>query len=1748
MKKRLTILLFVCLVLVTLSYAVWKFVFPHDKAIDLDRIESLISEGTIEAAIDGKRVSFIDGNFTSQTVTDSSEAASVLNSASTLFGDSFHADAEDFISQPYDDGEFQANYYRYSPSVNGVRVLGSQIILSADRDSNVDALFSSYVPSIESVDTDAKITPEEAKANAIKFLMAGEAIQAYIDGQIIDNSIAEDAFNAFERSLDVNAELVIYAMDNDDSPLLAYAVEIENSTDEVEFFDSTLYIPDISKTVYIYANGDNCGAVYTEENHYMSVTSDAEISEWVPTTYQLPATYSKYYIRPGHGYDEKVPIRIEQNNDEPALYRLHDPDRNITIYQSQKLGEKKYSFPGEIVVFNWAWQASQESIIAYLNLSKVYDYYHDNLSRNSYDGKESEIRAIVGYGSIKNNAQWVERWPILGGKRIEFGSGGNEKALDTVAHEFTHAVTSSINSLGDKKEPGGLNEAYSDIMGCLIEGKVGASRWEFGEDAGLIKRYMDNPGSTGLFKPGEPTADYPATMTEFRERESQYRKIGGDNGIKYALCNVFDHASYLMMTDSRTGNVSDKQWANLFYQSMFGLTSSAKFLDARRAVIKAAQNLDFTPLQILAIQDAFYEVEIREKTDVKVDFTVSGTIIDQETNSPIQGATVKLSRESDSWIGEISTDANGGFSIQGSYIRYYPESEGNNLFQKLWLGLSSFFGSTNQSAYEHFSDHYTLQIDKDAYQNCTVKIDPSLFPSNTEADIQYSSGTIKLTPAVPNDESSDFVLARRDSSSGLTVEKAAPADIDIALLPEADALNVFLADFDFEFAYDADEYDFTDESVHEQVNILDRVMGSYFLGNEPYEWMEITPVEPDSVQIPSQWTYFVRYKSEDVDWLLRNIFNCSDDAIQNMREASGANPDGHNYYYDGGNYYKPDLGIGGSVYPFIVSAKYDGEFYHLVYDAFSEIDFPSPDSYEGRHYAVLKLKNIDGHNYWSIYQWYKSAPEKFGDVDSYSYKKASDESFWRGNYREAAEILEAGYKNTETLAIKNSLDNLKDFLQNYEDNEYHYDYLTDYYSEYPNLSVPTAVENLMGLSGFYIDAPAQIAFRQRDFYVFSSDGKMILVGGYGGYVDEGEYFIRDVDSDGVTELICNSMSTSSTVFVYRMNNGIIEESSLDYDDVERLLPAGKEAGRRAGISWYDDETKTFYLLWGRHYNDDSADDILEYHDLSPFIFKRLNRNSENVLEDISVTESDSTKTEESKSSPSSLTVANGESGGLTWSLSNSGVLTIHGAGDMPEYDSDSDGVDTPWYDMRKSITALDIKNGVTSIGSYAFFECSSLTSVTLPNSIARIGSCAFRDCTSLKKINIPDSVLNIDGWAFNGCDALKSVVVSDSAVLSETAFDESTVVNYNESWLSVANSELNGEVIRSGKIGVSDDILWSLNDEGVLRISGNGAIENYTFSYIDSIEKVNTPWWENRKDIIYVILEGNLTRIGDYAFYGLIHMARIKIPNSLESIGTGAFAGCGIQNIILPDSITNIGADAFTGCGRLTHISLPKGITSIKASTFYGCGSLSTVVIPDSVTNIGEFAFFACQSLKHIHIPNAVTSIGANAFGSCDSLISIIIPQGVKKIQYGTFWNCYALVSASIPNSVTHIAPYAFSGCYNLNNVIIPDSVVEIDYSAFEYCGFTTLKIPNSITKISNGAFHGCENLNSVTLPDSVTIIEAYAFSWCIHLANINIPDSVTEIGTDAFARCDHLKNVSIPSKAAISEGAFDNTTTVTRR
>ena len=361
------------------------------------------------------------------------------------------------------------------------------------------------------------------------------------------------------------------------------------------------------------------------------------------------------------------------------------------------------------------------------------------------------------------------------------------------------------------------------------------------------------------------------------------------------------------------------------------------------------------------------------------------------------------------------------------------------------------------------------------------------------------------------------------------------------------------------------------------------------------------------------------------------------------------------------------------------------------------------------------------------------------------------------------------------------------------------------------------------------------------------------------------------------------------------------------------------------------------------------------------------------------------------------------------------------------------------------LTSIIIPNSVTSIGDYSFIRCSNLISITIPNSVTSIGGFAFQDCTGLTSVTIGNSVTSINDYAFSYCSGLTSITIPNSVT----------------------------------------------------------SIGEFVFADCSSLTSIKV----ESENTIYDSRE-NCNAIIETTSNELIAACKNTIiPNSVTSIGNGAFLGCsGLTTFTIPNSVTSIGEGAFSYCPDLISIAIPNSVTRIGRAFIY-CPNLTTIkvepgnTIYDSRDNCNGIIETASNELisacKNTIIPNSVTSIGNAAFAGCSDLTSVTIPNSVMTIRDMAFLECSGLTSITIPNNVSSIGGYAFSACTSLTSVTIPNSVTSISQAAFSYCySLSSVIIGNSVTSIGRGVFYGCSILTSVTVlnPTPVTIPEEGTF------------------------------------------------------
>jgi uncharacterized repeat protein (TIGR02543 family) len=341
----------------------------------------------------------------------------------------------------------------------------------------------------------------------------------------------------------------------------------------------------------------------------------------------------------------------------------------------------------------------------------------------------------------------------------------------------------------------------------------------------------------------------------------------------------------------------------------------------------------------------------------------------------------------------------------------------------------------------------------------------------------------------------------------------------------------------------------------------------------------------------------------------------------------------------------------------------------------------------------------------------------------------------------------------------------------------------------------------------------------------------------------------------------------------------------------------------------------------------------------------------------------------------SQVVASGTTGDCTWTLTGTSgnyTLTISGAGAMGDYSSSSN---IPWYSYLNGIKTLDLQQGVTTIGNYAFYECSGLTSVTIPNSVTTIGAGAFYQCSGLTSVTIGNSVISIGHYAFYDCSGL-------------------TTVNFNATNCIFMESSSTGSPFQN------------CSSFTTLNIGNN-------------VETIPANAFSGCIGLTSVTIPNSVTSIGDYAFSGCLGLTSVTIPNSVTSIGEGAFYQCeGLTSVTILNSVTTIGALAFSGCLGLTSVTIPNSVTSIGAGAFEYCDGLTSVTIPNSVTSIGEGAFAGCSGLTELRIKaQTPPALGNNlVFWNVPATIPVHVPCGkASAYQSASGWSNFSNYTDDLP-------------------------------------------------------------------------------------------------------------------------------------
>ena len=354
--------------------------------------------------------------------------------------------------------------------------------------------------------------------------------------------------------------------------------------------------------------------------------------------------------------------------------------------------------------------------------------------------------------------------------------------------------------------------------------------------------------------------------------------------------------------------------------------------------------------------------------------------------------------------------------------------------------------------------------------------------------------------------------------------------------------------------------------------------------------------------------------------------------------------------------------------------------------------------------------------------------------------------------------------------------------------------------------------------------------------------------------------------------------------------------------------------------------------------------------------------------------------------------ATGNESGVTWSLDDSGNLTISGAGAMADYTYPSE---VPWNSQVSTIKKVIIENGVTSIGVYAFYDCKALENITIPSSVTSIGKTSFNSCYALTDITIPSSVTSIGDYAFANCKGLSSVTIPESVtVIGKKAFQTCLALESVIFTPGTADTklEIGAEAFFQTKSGTKvsygdgDTRLYDGNTE----ITTNTLLTNIHSTTEDTYKtlkwKVPVTEWESNDCLVK--LDGTTLTVSKISGKTTGNMADYTISNTApwNSIKDG------ITSVVISDGVTGVGAYAFYNFSYMTSLSIADTVTSIGNCAFRTTSNTSApinVTIPASVTRIGTDAFYSSVSRNFEFVRPATEStliVGNTAFHSLAKL------------------------------------------------------------------------------------------------------------------------------------------------------------------
>lgn len=433
----------------------------------------------------------------------------------------------------------------------------------------------------------------------------------------------------------------------------------------------------------------------------------------------------------------------------------------------------------------------------------------------------------------------------------------------------------------------------------------------------------------------------------------------------------------------------------------------------------------------------------------------------------------------------------------------------------------------------------------------------------------------------------------------------------------------------------------------------------------------------------------------------------------------------------------------------------------------------------------------------------------------------------------------------------------------------------------------------------------------------------------------------------------------------------------------------------------------------------------------------------------------------------------GETGQLLWRYDpKDSSLTLSGTGALPDYPIGK----APWFEFNDQIDTVVLKEGVTRIGDYAFYNCTELTSVEIPEGITYIGESAFACCQSLESVTIPGSVTEIGEGAFESCDSMMALELA-SGLKCVGAFAFSECVALRELILP------------------------------------------------DTVERIERSAFAGTMALHELVIPGNVQEIGDNAFNGCIQLSSLTLSEGIRVIEEMAFSNCSdLTKVLIPASVECLGDGVFSDCLAMTQIAVaPESEHFVVRDDILYSKDLSVLVhypaakeeqeftIPEEVRKIAGLAFASNYFLMEVMLGDHLEEVGSYAFARCSSLSFMSLPAQTTRLGASPFHDCTMLLEIEVDPS---------NPCYSsIDGVLYNKEQTQlIQYPAGLYDDF--YKVPDTVQEIAENACYDAQDLEVLKIPAGIRKIGDMAFAFCDQLRDVEIrvaDPAQIEVGLMAF-------------------------------